>query len=267
MILYSFVSQKYLCCRKFSVQQGHVNNHTSIREGDVRVGTNSTEHPQLNTLHRNKLLSLSKLHNNSSSISLSCVASSFNSIYKPLTSSFVSNISESRVIGMDNKVDVCDDNVVSTPQLPSQFIQTQLTQKNIPQISTHTQPTKYISIPLKQPTTYISIPLNQPTQSIKTPLKQPTPSINIPLKQTNTYQLLSSSSLPHHFHCITNVGFTYHYPLYATFDHWIQSIFPLLRLLMHSSQLNYIFLFCRKYLSVAYPLDPFIVSLHNICLT
>ena len=33
---------------------------------------------------------------------------------KPLTLSFDSNISESRVIGMNTKVDVCDDNVVST---------------------------------------------------------------------------------------------------------------------------------------------------------
>ena len=114
MILHSFVSQKDLCCPKFSVHQGHVKNHTSIRESDVRVGANNIEHPQLNTLHRNKLLSLSKLYNNSSSTSLSYAISSFNFMDKPLTLSFDSNISESRVIGMNTKVDVCDDNVVST---------------------------------------------------------------------------------------------------------------------------------------------------------
>ena len=64
---------------------------------------------------------------------------------------------------MDNKVDVCDDNVASMLQLPPQFIPSQFTQKNIPQISTYTQPTNYIVIPLKQLTKYISTQLNQPT--------------------------------------------------------------------------------------------------------
>ena len=35
-------------------------------------------------------------------------------MYKPLTLPFDSNISEISVIGMDNNVDVYDDNVVST---------------------------------------------------------------------------------------------------------------------------------------------------------
>ena len=64
-------------------------------------------------------------------------------MYKPLTLSFDSNISVSRVIGMDNNVDVYDDDVVSTLQLPPQFIQTQFTQKDISQIISHTP------IPLK----------------------------------------------------------------------------------------------------------------------
>ena len=173
LILNSFISQKNLCYRQFSVPQGHVKSHTFIREGNVRVGTNNTENPQRNTLHRNKLLSLSKVHNNSSSTSLCCDSSSFNFMYKLLTLSFDCNISEDRVIGMDNKVDICNNNVVSTLQFSPQFIQTQLTRKDIPYISTHTQPTKYIPIPLNQPTKHISIPLKQSPQSMKTPLKQP----------------------------------------------------------------------------------------------
>ena len=102
-------------------------NHSSIREGDVRVGTNSTKHPQLNIFHHNKLLRLSKLHNNSSPTSLSCAVSSSNYMYKPLTLTFHSNITGSRVIGMDNIGDICNDNVVSTLQSPPQFIQTQIT--------------------------------------------------------------------------------------------------------------------------------------------
>ena len=69
-------------------------------------------------LRYNKLLSFSKVHNHSSTTSLSCVASSFNSMYKPLTLSFDSNISENRVSDMDNKVGVCDNKVVSKLQLP-----------------------------------------------------------------------------------------------------------------------------------------------------
>lgn len=69
-------------------------------------------------LRYNTLLSFSKVHNHSSTTSLFCVASSFNSMCKPLTLSFDSNISENRVSDMDNKVGVCDNKVVSKLQLP-----------------------------------------------------------------------------------------------------------------------------------------------------
>ena len=38
-------------------------------------------------------------------------------------------------------------------------------------------------------------------------------------------------------------------------------------LLVHSSQLKHIFLFCRKYLSAASPFDIFLASLHTVCPT
>ena len=51
---------------------------------------NNTEHPQLNILHCNKILSLSKLHSHSSSTSLA--ASYFKSMYTPLSLYLDSNI-------------------------------------------------------------------------------------------------------------------------------------------------------------------------------
>ena len=75
-------------------------HHSFIKEGDVRVETNNTENPQLNTLSCKKLLSLIKLHHHSSFTSLSYDASSFNSMYKPLTLSFDSNRFKSKVSGM-----------------------------------------------------------------------------------------------------------------------------------------------------------------------
>ena len=107
MILESYVSQKNHCFRKVHVQQDNVKHHSLIREDDVRITTNDTEHLQLNTLCCNTLLRLSKLRHHSSSTSLSYTVSSFNSMNKPLSLSFNSNISESKVRDMDNKVSAC----------------------------------------------------------------------------------------------------------------------------------------------------------------
>ena len=115
---------------KFLFSRGNVKNHSSIREDDVHVETNNIECSQLNTLSYNNLLSLSKLHHHSSSTSLSYAVSSFNSLYKPITFSFDSDISGSRVNGMDKTFSACVDKVVSKLQFSPQFIQTQLTQSN-----------------------------------------------------------------------------------------------------------------------------------------
>ena len=88
----------------------------------MRVETSNTEHFQFNTLSCYKSLSLIKLHHHFSSISLSYAAFSFNSMYEPLTLSIDSNISESKVSGVDNKVSAYFDKVVSEFQLPTQFI-------------------------------------------------------------------------------------------------------------------------------------------------
>ena len=127
LILDWYVYQNICCYRKFSIQQGPAKNHSSIREGKLCVDTNNTGHPQLNILRCNKLLSLCKLHRHSSSVFLSCAESSFNSMYTPLTLSFYSTISESRVSGMDNKISVCDNKVVRKLKFPPQFIQIQRT--------------------------------------------------------------------------------------------------------------------------------------------
>ena len=87
------------------------------------------------------------------------------------------------------------------------------------------------------------------------------------MKQSNTPQFSPSSLLPNHFCCITGVDFVCHYSLYATFDHWIQSILLLLLSLVQFYQLKHIFLFFRQDLSAISPLDPFIVSLHTMCST
>ena len=113
MILGSYISQNDHCYHKVLVQQAY------IGDGDVRVETNNTEYPQHKTLSWNKLLSLSKVHHQSSSSSLSYAASSFNSMYKYLTLSFDSNISENKVSDMENKVSTCVDKVVSKLQLPT----------------------------------------------------------------------------------------------------------------------------------------------------
>ena len=57
-------------------------------------------------------LSLSMLHHYSPSTTLSYAVSSFTCMYKPLTLSFDSNISESKVSSMNNKVSVCVDKLV-----------------------------------------------------------------------------------------------------------------------------------------------------------
>lgn len=105
--------QKNHYYRNCFVRQGKVKNSSSIRESCVRVETNNTEHPQLNTLSQNKLLSLNKSHHHSFSTSSSYATSSFNFIYKLLTWSFDGNISKSRVSGVNNKVSARADKVVS----------------------------------------------------------------------------------------------------------------------------------------------------------
>ena len=58
-------------------------------------------------------------------------------MYKPVTLSFDSNISESRVRDMYKKVSVCNDKVLSQLQLPPQLIQTQFSQTDDQQYCTH----------------------------------------------------------------------------------------------------------------------------------
>ena len=105
----------------------------------MRVETNNTEYPQLNTLSCNKLLSLSKLHHHSSSTSLSYAVSFLNYMYKMFTLSFDSNITESKVSGTDNKVSACVNILVSKLQLQTKFIQIQPTKSNTQQFYPHMQ--------------------------------------------------------------------------------------------------------------------------------
>ena len=82
-------------------------------------------------------LSLSQLHHHSSSTSFSYTASLLNSMYTPLTLFFDSNISKSRVSGINNKVSACVDKVVSKLQLLTQFIQTQSNQSSTQKFYPH----------------------------------------------------------------------------------------------------------------------------------
>ena len=68
--------------------------------------------------------------------------------------------------------------------------------------------------------------------------------------------------LPEHTNVLTVPNFIYHCLLYATFDHWIQSIIPLLRLLVKSSQLNEIY----SFLSPEFICTQFFRSFHCITL-
>ena len=69
---------------------------------------NNTEFLRLNMFGCNKLLNLNKLHHRFSSSSLSYTTPALNSIYTPLDLFFDSNISESKVSGVDDEVSVCN---------------------------------------------------------------------------------------------------------------------------------------------------------------
>ena len=117
-------------------------------------------------------LSLSQLYHHSSSTSFSYTASLLNSMYTPLTLFFDSNISESRVSGINNKVSACVDKVVSKLQLLTQFIQTQSNQSSTQKFYPHIRPIQSISTLLQYSTQFITTPSKQLTHFIKTLLKK-----------------------------------------------------------------------------------------------
>ena len=72
------------------------------------------------------------------------------------------------------------------------------------------------------------------------------------------------TALPINLHCITGIDFTYHPTLWHNHDTWIESISPLLQLLIYSFHLKYIFIFSHRYSHDPCPLESLVPLIQSV---
>ena len=74
-------------------------------------------------------------------------------------------------------------------------------------------------------------------------------------------------SFPSSFCSVTEIDFTYHISLFASQTLWLDSILPLVQIIVKSFCLQYVCLFSRRYIAKPHPLHPFHSRIQDLCPT